>query len=55
MKRPRVLLLSIIYRLSDAATRAKWMHSFIHKASIDKSVSGFFDNLIDCLGIRILG
>ena len=31
-----------IYRVSDAAARAKWLHSLIHKALINKSVSGFF-------------
>ena len=31
-----------IYRVSDAAARARWLHSLIHKALINKSVSGFF-------------
>ena len=51
MKRPKFFYL--IYRVSGAAARAKWLHSFIHKASIKKSVSGFFDILIGCLDIGI--
>jgi len=41
-----------IYRVSDSAVRAKWLHSLIHKASINESVSGFFDILIGCLDIH---
>ena len=52
MKRPRVLLLNLS-RVSDSAVLAKWLHSRIHKASIDKRVSGFFDILIGCLDIHI--
>ena len=32
----------LIYRVSDAAARANWLHSPVHKASTSKSVSGFF-------------
>ena len=42
-----------IYRLSDSKVRAKWLHILIHKASINKSVWGFFDILIGCLDIHI--
>ena len=31
------------------AARAKWLHSLIHKASMNKNVSGFFDILICCV------
>ena len=34
-----------IYGLSDSAVRAKWLHSLIHKASINKTVKGFLDIL----------
>ena len=34
-------LLLLIYRVSDAAARAKWPHSLIHKASVQKSVRLF--------------
>ena len=48
MKRPRV------DRVSDAAAQAiKLLHSLIHKASINKSASGFSDILIGCLDIGI--
>ena len=36
-KRPKVLLL----KLSGAAARAKWLHSLIHKASINKICQAF--------------
>ena len=32
---------------------SKWLHSLIHKASINKSVPGFFDILIGFLDIHI--
>ena len=41
-----------IYRLSDSKVRAKWLHSLIHKASMNKR-SGFFDILIGCLDIHV--
>lgn len=44
-----------IYRVSDAAARAEWLHSLIHKASICKSVSGFFYILIDCVSAVKVG
>ena len=31
------------------AASAKWLHSLIHKASMNKNVSGFFDILIGCV------
>ena len=43
-----------IYRLSDSTVQAKWVHSVIHKASINKGVSGFSDILIGCLDIPAL-
>ena len=52
MKRLKVLLLNLLGM--GAAARANWLHSLIHKTSINKSVSGFFDILIDCLNIGIL-
>ena len=33
----------LIYWVSDSIVRTKWLHSLIHKASINKSVLGFFD------------
>ena len=42
-----------IYRVWDAAARAYWLHSPIYKASVNKSVVGFFDILIGCLDINI--
>ena len=42
-----------IYRVSDAAARAKWLRILIHKASVDNSVSGFFNILVGCLDIDI--
>jgi len=42
-----------IYQVSDSALEAKWLHSLIHKASINKSVSGFFNILIGCLDIHV--
>ena len=42
-----------IYRLSDSTVRTKWLHSLIHKASINKTVSDFFDILIGYLDIHI--
>ena len=36
------------------AARAKWLHSLIHKASININVSGFFDILIDRVDNGIL-
>ena len=42
-----------IYRVSNASARAKQLHSLIHKASINKSMSGFFDILIGCVDIVI--
>ena len=41
MKRPRVFLLNLSG--IGFVVRAKWLHSLIHKASINKSMSGFFD------------
>ena len=43
---------SLIYQVSDSAVLAKWLHSLINKASINKSVSGFFDILIGCRDIH---
>ena len=42
-----------IYRVSDATARAKWLHSFIHKASINYHVPSLFDILIGCPDIGI--
>ena len=36
------------------AARAKWLHSLIHKASININVSSFFGILIDCVDNGIL-
>ena len=49
MKQLKVL----IYWVLDTTARAKWPHSLIHKASINKSTSGFSDILIGCLDIGI--
>ena len=35
----------LCYRVSDAAARAKWLHSLIHKASINKHLSGFLHKI----------
>lgn len=43
----------LIYRLLDAAAQAKWLHILIHKASFNKSVSGFFYIMIGCVDIGI--
>ena len=32
----------LIYWVSDAAARANWLHSLVHKAATSKSVTGFF-------------
>ena len=42
-----------IYRVSDATARAKWLHSLIHKASINYHVPSLFDILIGCPDIGI--
>ena len=42
-----------IYRLMDAAARAKQLYILSHKASMNKNVSGFFVILIACLDIGI--
>ena len=39
--------------VSDSAVRAEQLHILIYRASINKSVSGFFDILIDCTDIHI--
>ena len=51
MKRLRALVLN----LSGIECRylSKMQHSLIHKASINKKVSGFFDILIGCRDICI--
>ena len=49
MKQLKVL----IYWVLDTTAQAKWLHSLIHKASINKSISGFSDILIGCLDIGI--
>ena len=43
-----------IYWVSDATAQAEWLLSLIHKASINKSLLGFFVILIGCLDIGIL-
>ena len=43
----------LIYRVSDVSARAKSLHNLIHKASINESISCFFDILIVCLDIGI--
>ena len=42
-----------IYWVLDSAAQAKWLHSLIHKASINKSASAFFDILIGYQDIHI--
>ena len=42
-----------LIRVPDAAAQAKYLHSLIHKALINISVSYFFDILIGCLDIGI--
>jgi len=39
------------YRMPRA--RAKWLHSLIQQASINKTASGFFDILIGCQDILV--
>ena len=55
MKRTKVLQLNffLIYRVLDAAARAKWLHNLIHKASVKKREQRLSDIRIGCLDIDI--